>query len=292
MTAKHKSWFIFIGLLPATALFLLFVITPIFWSMYYGFFNWSGIGSAKFIGFDNYIEIGQSPIFWKALKNNLIVVAASVLGQVPLALLIALLLTRSSFFHRFVRAAVFLPMVLSSVVIGMIWQYIYHPQIGILNFALEKLGLDSLKAQWLGDPAIAIYSLIPPLIWNYVGLYLLLFMAALSNIPSEVNDAAKIDGAAGWVKLGKVTLPMIWGTVQTAVVLCIAGSLKVFDMIFIMTGGGPAHATEVLATYMYNNTFSIYRYGYGSAVSTVMILISFTIIVVSQLIMRRDNSVS
>ncbi|XID90714.1 carbohydrate ABC transporter permease [Paenibacillaceae bacterium WGS1546] len=292
MTAKHKSWFIFIGLLPATALFLLFVITPIFWSTYYGFFNWSGIGSAKLIGFDNYIEIGQSSTFWKALKNNLIVVAASVLGQVPLALLIALLLTRSSFFHRFVRAAVFLPMVLSSVVIGMIWQYIYHPQIGILNFAMERLGLDSLKAQWLGDPAIAIYSLIPPLIWNYVGLYLLLFMAALSNIPSEVNDAAKIDGAAGWVKLGKVTLPMIWGTVQTAVVLCIAGSLKVFDMIFIMTGGGPAHATEVLATYMYNNTFSIYRYGYGSAVSTVMILISFTIIVVSQLIMRRDNSVS
>ncbi len=292
MTAKHKSWFIFIGLLPATALFLLFVITPIFWSTYYGFFNWSGIGSAKFIGFDNYIEIGQSSTFWKALKNNLIVVAASVFGQVPLALLIALLLTRSSFFHRFVRAAVFLPMVLSSVVIGMIWQYIYHPQIGILNFALERLGLDSLKAQWLGDPAIAIYSLIPPLIWNYVGLYLLLFMAALSNIPSEVNDAAKIDGAAGWVKLGKVTLPMIWGTVQTAVVLCIAGSLKVFDMIFIMTGGGPAHATEVLATYMYNNTFSIYRYGYGSAISTVMILISFTIIVVSQLAMRRDHSIS
>lgn len=277
------------GLGPTLILYALFVFVPVIWSAYYGFFNWSGIGEAKFIGVDNYAEILRDPVFWRALKNNVIFVLASVFGQVPLALMLAVLLHKSNLLQRFLRSAVFLPMVLSTVVIGMIWQYIYHPQIGILNFLLDALGLESWKLEWLSDRNIAIYSLIPPLIWSYVGLYLIIFMSALQNIPGEIHDAAKIDGVSGARKLVTITLPMIKNTVQVAVILCISGSLKSFDLVYIMTKGGPAHASELLATYMYNSTFTTYRYGFGSAISTTIMVISLLLIGTSQWLTSRKK---
>ncbi|WNQ10161.1 sugar ABC transporter permease [Paenibacillus aurantius] len=281
--------FIVLGLLPSVVIYALFVFVPVIWSAYYGFFNWKGIGAAKFIGFDNYVEVFKDPIFWRALKNNIIFVLASVLGQVPLALILAILLHKNSLLQRFLRSAVFMPMVLSAVVIGMIWQYIYHPQIGILNFLLDRLGLASWKLQWLSDSKIAIFSLIPPLIWSFVGLYLIIFISAFQNIPGDIHDAAKIDGATGARKMVSIILPMIWSTVQVAIVLCISGSLKSFDLVYIMTKGGPAHSTELLATYMYNSTFTSYRYGYGSAISTSIIAISLLFIGVSQWLMSRKT---
>lgn len=181
---SHRNFIVF-ALLPALLIYALFVFVPVIWSAYYGFFNWSGIGEAKFIGVKNYVEILQDPVFWRSLKNNFIFVLAAVFGQVPIALVLAVLLHKSNMIQRFLRSAIFLPMVLSTVVIGMIWQYIYHPQIGILNFLLESLGLESWKLQWLSDNKIAIYSLLPPLIWSFVGLYLIIFISALQNIPGK-----------------------------------------------------------------------------------------------------------
>ncbi|KQX62978.1 carbohydrate ABC transporter permease [Paenibacillus sp. Root444D2] len=280
--------FITIGLLPALVLYLFFVIVPIFWSAYYGFFDWKGIGAAKFIGFDNYAEVIQDPIFWKAFKNNMLIVGASVFGQVPIAMILALLLMRSTLFQRVIRASVFMPMVLSSVVVGIIWGYIYHPQIGILNFLLEGIGLDSWKKSWLSDPKVSMFALMVPIIWNYIGPYMIMFIAALQNISPEIEDAAQLDGVGPVRKLFAVTLPMIWDTVKVAVVLCISGSLKAFDLIYVMTGGGPAHSTELLASYMYNSTFNVYRFGFGSAISTAIIILSLFLIVGSQYLMKRD----
>lgn len=288
--ASRIRTFIFIGLLPALSLYLLFVIVPIFWSAFYGFFDWKGIGAMKFIGFDNYIEVVKDPIFWWAFKNNLIIVAASIFGQVPIALVLSLVLWKSSFFHRFVRSAIFMPMVLASVVIGIIWGYIYNPQIGILNYILEQLGLSSWIRDWLGDPKINMYSVSVPIIWANIGPYLILFIAAIQNISSEVEDAAKIDGAVGFRRLYLIVVPMIWDTIKVAIVLCISGSMKSFDLIYVMTGGGPAQATELLATYMYNNTFNIFRYGYGSAVSTMIMIISMILVTGSQLLMKRKSN--
>jgi raffinose/stachyose/melibiose transport system permease protein len=282
MNALRNRRFITLGLLPALLIYALFVFVPVVWSAYYGFFNWSGIGEAKYIGLQNYTEIIRDPIFWRALKNNIIFVLASVFGQIPIALALAVLLHKSSFLQRFLRSAIFLPMVLSTVVIGMVWQYIYHPQIGILNFLLDSLGLQSWKLQWLSDAGIAIYALIPPLIWSFVGLYLIIFISALQNISSDIHDAAKLDGATGLRKLVSISLPMIRATVQVAVILCISGSLKSFDLVYIMTKGGPAHATELLATYMYNSTFTSYRYGFGSAISTTIVIVSLLLIGTSQ----------
>ncbi|NQX70996.1 sugar ABC transporter permease [Paenibacillus ferrarius] len=289
MTASARiRGFITIGLLPALVLYLFFVIVPIFWSAYYGFFDWKGIGAAKFIGFDNYAEVIKDPIFWKSFKNNMLVVAASVFGQVPIAMILALLLMRSTFFQRAIRASVFMPMVLSSVVVGIIWGYIYHPQIGILNFMLEGIGLDSWKKAWLSDPKVSMYALMVPIIWNYIGPYMIMFIAALQNISPEIEDAAQLDGVGPVRKLFAVTLPMIWDTVKVSVVLCISGSLKAFDLIYVMTGGGPAHSTELLASYMYNSTFNVYRFGFGSAISTAIIILSLILIVGSQYLMKKD----
>ena len=263
-----------ITLLPALLLYSFFVIIPIFWSSYYGFFEWSGLGDPIFIGFQNYIEVVQSPIFWKAFKNNLIIVGASVLGQVPIALGLALLLRKSNLFQRFVRSAVFLPMVISPVVVGLIWGYIYDPNLGVVNTVLRAVGLESWTRAWLADPSVNMYAVAVPIIWNYIGPYLIIFIAAIQNMPGEIEEAATLDGAVGWRKLVYILLPNMWGTIKVVIILCISGSLKAFDQVFVMTGGGPAQSTEILATYMYNNTFLIYRYGFGSAISTMIILLS------------------
>lgn len=276
-----------ITILPAFLLYSFFVIIPIFWSAYYGFFKWSGMNDPIFIGFENYVEVMKNDVFWRALKNNIIIVFASVFGQIPIALGLALLLRKNSMFQRIVRSAVFLPMVISTVVVGLIWKYIYHPQLGVLNTVLDAVGLDSWTRPWLADPSVNMYAVSVPIVWNYIGPYLIIFIAAIQNIPGEIEDAARIDGATKFKKLYYITLPMMWNTIKVAVVLCIAGSLKAFDQVFIMTGGGPAQSTELLATYMYNNTFMIYRYGYGSAVSTMIIVVSLILIGISQVVMRR-----
>lgn len=289
-TAIRSKGFIALALLPALLLFLLFVIVPVFWSAYYGFFNWKGLGAAKYIGLGNYNEILHDPIFWRALKNNLIIVASSLIGQIPIALVLAIMLLKNTFFSRLIRSAVFMPMVLSTVVVGLIWGYIYHPQFGLANKVLEIIGLESWTRAWLSDPKVNMLAISIPINWSNIGPYLVIFIAALQNISPEVNDAAKIDGATRWKKLIHVTLPMIWGTVVVTMVLCISGSLKAFDHVIVMTGGGPAQSTELLATYMYNNTFDVYRYGYGSAVSTMIMIISALLLLINYGLTRRKES--
>ncbi|GKU77494.1 carbohydrate ABC transporter permease [Paenibacillus sp. L3-i20] len=289
LTSVRTRSFVALALLPALLIFLVFAIIPIIWSAYYGFFDWKGLGAAKFIGFENYTTMLQDEIFWRALKNNMILVVSAIVGQVPIALLLALLLLKNTFFNRVIRSAVFMPMVLSTVVVGLIWGYIYHPQIGLLNTFLEMVGLDSWTRAWLSDPKINMFAVSIPINWANIGPYLIIFIAALQNISSEVNDAAKIDGAVGYRKLVSVTLPMVWDTVIVTIVLCISGSLKAFDHVIVMTGGGPAQSTELLATYMYNNTFDVYRYGYGSAVSTMIILISALLIGLNYIITKRRS---
>jgi len=289
MNAMSSRKFVMFGLAPALLIYGLFVFVPVVWSAYYGFFNWSGFGDKQYIGLANYTEIIHDSTFWHSLKNNIIFVLAAVFGQVPIALALAVILHKNTWMQRFLRSAIFLPMVMSTVVIGMVWQYIYHPQIGILNFLLDAVGLSGWKLNWLSDSGIAIYSLVPPLIWSFVGLYLIIFSSALQNIPGEIHDAAELDGAIGWRRLAYISLPIIWTTVQVAIVLCISGSLKSFDLVYIMTRGGPAHATELLATYMYNSTFTSYRYGYGSAISTMIVLISLVLIGTSQWLTSRKS---
>ncbi len=250
--------------------------------------EWDGFSEMQFVGFANFSELFQDPLFWNSMKNNIYVVLASVFGQVPIALFIALLLNRKLKGLKIFRTIGFLPVVLSTVVISLTWSLIYNSENGLINELLRTVGLGAIAQNWLGDSSWAMISVLVTVIWQFVGLYLIIFLAALQNVPEEVLEAAKIDGASEWTTTWKITVPMIWDTVIVAVILCISGSLKTFDLIYVMTHGGPAHSTDVMALYMFNETFSQLQYGYGSAVSVVIFFFSLILIyVVTKLLGRK-----
>lgn len=285
----QKKWPILIGLAPALIVYILFAIVPIVISFYYSLMEWDGFTEMKFIGIGNFLEIFSDKIFWQSLKNNLYVVAASIFGQVPIALFFALLLYRKLRGGKFFRTVGFMPVVISTVIISLIWGMMYNSRRGLFNQLLTAIGLDEWTQNWLGDPKWAMISVCITIVWQFVGLYLIIFLAALQNIPREIFDAAEIDGASGFKQTIYITLPMIWETIIVAVILCISGSLRTFDLIYVMTSGGPGHATEVMAMYMFDQTFSSTRYGYGSAISLCIFFFSLALIYVSNLILRRKT---
>lgn len=280
---------ILIGLVPALLIYLIFSIIPILISIYYSFMDWNGFGSMKFVGLQNFIDIAKDPIFWKSVKNNLFVVIASVFGQIPIALGLALLLNRKLKGAKIFRTIGFMPVVISTVVISLTWNMLLNSEFGFVNQLLKVIGLESWQQNWLGDPKLSMISVCVTIIWQFVGLYFIIFLAALQNVPAEVLEAAQIDGASGWKRTFFITIPMIWDTIILAVILCISGSLKTFDLIYVMTNGGPAHSTEVMAIYMYEKTFSSMKYGYGSAVSLYIFVFSLVLIWVSRMILQRKS---
>ncbi len=277
LTKKSKGAFI-LGILPAFLLYVVFAIYPILQSFYYSFMDWNGFNEMTFVGLDNFKKLFADSLFWNSVKNNIYVVLVSVLGQVPLALLFALLLNRKLKGAKLFRTIGFLPVVLSTVVISLTWSLIYNSRDGLINEFLRSIGLESLAQNWLGDTKWAMVSVLVVVVWQFVGLYLIIFLAALQNVPSEVLEAAKMDGASEWATTWKITIPMIWETILVAITLCIAGSLKTFDLIYVMTHGGPAHSTDVMALYMFNETFTKLQYGYGSAVSVFIFFFSLILI--------------
>lgn len=285
-TLNQKKWAILFGMLPALLIYSVFSVLPIFNSFYYSFMDWDGLGAMSYIGLDNFREILAEPIFWQSAYNNLLVLLASVFGQVPIALFVALLITSKIKGRKFFRSVGFLPVVISTVIISLVWNMVFNYDIGMINQLLRILGLDHLAQNWLGDPTTAMYAVCFTVIWQYIGLYLIIFLAALQNISGEIIEAAEIDGATGLQKTWHITLPMLKPTILVSVMLCISGSLKTFDLIYVMTHGGPYHATEVMALYMYNETFSSLRYGYGSAVSLLIFIFSFALILVVNALLK------
>ncbi|USK31526.1 sugar ABC transporter permease (plasmid) [Bacillus sp. CMF21] len=284
---QRNKFAIMIGLVPALLIYITFSIIPILISIYYSFMDWNGFGAMKFIGFQNFVDIAKDPIFWKSFKNNIFVVLASVFGQIPIALGLALLLNRKLKGAKIFRTIGFLPVVISTVVISLTWNMLLNAEYGFINQFLKAIGLGSLAQNWLGDPKLSMFSVCITIIWQFVGLYFIIFLAALQNVPDEILEAAEIDGASGWKRTVFITLPMIWDTIILAVLLCISGSLRTFDLIYVMTNGGPAHSTEVMAIYMYEKTFSSMKYGYGSAVSLYIFIFSLLLIFLSRLLLLR-----
>lgn len=288
---RHHRKYVFFGLLPAVLLYLIFVIYPIIRSFFYGFYDWNGLSEPVYIGLQNFKEIIMDPIFWLAFKNNILIVLASVFGQVPLGLILAVILNRQLRGAGFFRTLFFIPMILSTVVVGLLWAMMLNSQVGIVNIVLTKIGMTGLVQDWLGDPKLTMFTLCAVIIWQCTGFYMVIFLAALQNIPRDIMEAAAIDGANEVQILLRITLPILWSTVMTSVVLCIAGSMRSFDLVYVMTQGGPAHASELMATYMYNKTFSVYKYGYGSAISLMIFAISFGLILISQNLMGKKKAV-
>ena len=263
-------------LLPALCIFGAFVVFPIIQSGRYSLYDWNGLGPLeKFIGLDNYRRMVNDPVFWRALGNNVTVVVWSLLTQIPLAIGLAILLTDRIRGQAFFRTLYFAPLVLSEVIVAKLWEWIYNPSFGLINTVLKAVGLEENTQAWLGDPKMSLFAVLVATNWKYLGFYVVIFIAAIQSIPEELYEAAQIDGANGWQLQTYVTLPLLSTTIRTVAVLVIVGSLKFFDMVWVLTEGGPTNGSEVLATYMFKQAFKSTNFGYGSALAFALFAIAF-----------------
>jgi raffinose/stachyose/melibiose transport system permease protein len=282
---------IILFLLPALILFIVFVIYPIFRSLYFSMFDWNGLGPATdFIGLDNFKRILTDKIFQKAVINNFMIAFLSLIVQLPISLAIAIMVGRDFPGRGLFRTIFFLPYVLSEVITAIIWLGMFNPnpERGLVNALLELIpGVEPIA--FLGDPGLVLIAIFIVLSWKYFGLHMLLFMAGLQNIPHEIEEAALIDGANRWQMLWRVTIPLLGGTIRTCAYLSILGSLTQFTLVWIMTKGGPVNASEVMATYMYRYGFVRFWLGYGSAVAIVMLLIALIFSLIYRRLMERRD---
>lgn len=293
---KVSGWKIAAFVLPCLLIYSLLVFVPILVSFYSGLLDWNGIGAAKFIGLKNFEKmLTNDPIFWPAVGRTMLLAGVSMCVQLPIALFIAILISRYVKKPNFLVSSYFLPVILSVVVIGQLWKTIYNPASmgGMLNQILESLGLNSWTHSWLTEPKIAIYSVIVVALWQYLGYHILIQFTGIQNIPSDIYEAARIDGASGLKADRYITLPLIVPIFKISVVLSFIGSLQSFDLIMVMTGGGPAHATEVVASLMYNMSFLSMKYGYGSAIASFLVILCLAAtIIINGLFSKLDKRYS
>lgn len=273
----------FLCLAPGLIWYCFVILFPLYSAFKYSFYKWSGGPVKQFIGLENYKALIRDEIFWFSFKNNLIITILCVIGQIGIALIIATILnSRSAKFKQFHRAVIFFPVILSTVIIGFIWTIMYNKDFGLINWLLHFLKLDFLILQWLDNPKYVIYSLCAPIIWQYIGYYMVILMAGMTNISSEIFEMAEIDGATGWKKLFYITMPLIKNTLGVCIMLCIAGNMQVFAHIYVMTSGGPGTSSMVMAMHSYSKSFTQYQLGYGSAISIGILILSLTLVIITR----------
>lgn len=281
---------IFLFLLPAIVLFLLFVVYPILQSIYYSLFNWKGFGPAvDFVGLENFKNILTDKVFMIALRNGFLIIALSLFVQLPLSLALAILVGRDLPGRVIFRTIFFLPYVLSEVIAALMWLFILNPDPdrGFVNAVIMFFGGESQA--WLGNTDLVLLSIFAALTWKYFGYHMLLFMTGLQNIPAEVEEAGRIDGANSIQNFFYITLPLLGSTIQTSVYLSVLGSIQQFILVWIMTKGGPVNASETMATYMYRFGFVRFQLGYGSAVAIYMFILCLIFSLIYQRLIRQPD---
>ncbi len=276
MLKNKKTILAFI--LPGLIIYLGIVIIPIFNTIYHSAFKWNILDDKKLIGIANFINLfTKDKIFMSSMKNTFLLMIWSLVIQTPLAILLAISLSGKIKFKRYYKTIFFLPNILASVAIGLLWTFIYNPEFGIVNKFLEAVGLESLTRLWLADAKTVMPSIIVVICWQFVGYHMILYLAAIENIPNDLKEAALIDGVNSWKMIWYITLPLIKHMIGIDTVLMATGSLRFFDLIYVMSNGGPNHASEVIASYMYYKSFRDMQYGYGSAVSVVLLVLCLVI---------------
>ena len=267
-------------LFPALFIYIIVVVFPTVYSLFLSFCDWNGLGAKKFVGLKNYIQLFTSDsVFYTALRNNIIWIILTICLTVLLALLLALVLNRSFRGRIVYRAIFYFPYMLSWIIVGIIWKWMYNPNFGLINQVLGMVGLDSLKGAYLSNTKMALYCVFIAALWQGLGQPMLYFLAGLQTLPNDILEAAKIDGAGKINLFFRVIVPMLKETFVIVLATQIIASMKVYDIVYVMTDGGPANSTQTLATYMYNQTFTYSNLGVGSAIATVMVLIMMVVIV-------------
>jgi raffinose/stachyose/melibiose transport system permease protein len=274
-------------ILPTILLYFMFFIYPMLSSVYYGFTDWDGLNVAHFNGFDNFSKAFEDHDFWNAVKNNLYFIFFSVFIQIPLIIFFAILISSVKRFQGFYKTTVFMPSILSTAVVGILWGFIYEPEVGIINQILGKLGVE--RIYWLADEKWAMLSVLFTNAWQWMGFYIVLVLAAILAIPKEIGEAAAIDGATGFQRAFYLTLPLIKPIISVIIMLSIAGALRVIDIVLVMTNGGPAGATEVMASYMVSKAVTTGDYGYGTALSLLIFAFALILTALYQIVFGRNS---
>ncbi|RIW31891.1 sugar ABC transporter permease [Bacillus salacetis] len=278
--------------LPGLILYSIFFIYPTLSALFYSFTDWDGLTPQyNFVGVDNYINIfTNDSIFIKAFGNNLKFMLFVVIFQTAFSLLFALYLVKNTKTNILLRALYFFPTILSSVSVAFIWSFVYDPSLGILNTLLEKANLEFLTYNWLGDQDIAIFSIAVVQVWMHTGQMLIIFVAGLQNIPNDLYEVAKIEGASKWQRFRFVTWPLVAPAATIVVAYTTIQSFKAFDLIFAMTRGGPNYATEILATLIYSTAFQSFKFGYASAESVIFMIVIAIITILQFKVLRSDRA--
>lgn len=259
-------------LAPALAIYAAVILYPMAYSAWLSLFDWDGVRPDRaFVGLDNYrVLLTENRVFWIALKNTAVWTAVALVVPTSLGLLLALALNRKLRGMAFYRSVFYFPALLSMSITGLIFTWIYHPSLGFLNQALDLLGMPDLQQAWLSEPSIALYAVMVAAAWHNTGLPMLLYLAGLQTIPGEVLEAAEVDGARPLRRFWSVTLPMLRETTFVVLAITFINALKVYDVVYVMTFGGPANTTQVLGTWMYFLTYNFNRVGLGTAIAVIL----------------------
>jgi raffinose/stachyose/melibiose transport system permease protein len=276
--------------LPALALFGLLVLLPILFALYASLFRWGGFGMpSDYTGADNFTRLFQDPVFLGDLWRCVIMVVLSLAVQLPFALAMAVLLNQRLRGRAVYRMLFFAPYVLSEVITGVLFSMIFAPDDGLADHLLGGIGLDSLGGKWFADPSTVLATLFLVMSWKYFGFHMMLYLAGLQSIPAELTEAAIVDGAGPWQRFCSVTLPLLAPTLRISVFLSVIGSIQLFDLVWVITAGGPDHHSETMAVTMFQYGFKRYQVGYASAISVAMFGISLVFAIAYQrFVLRRD----
>lgn len=273
---------------PALVFYLLFIIVPTVGSLYYSFTSWDGINpNVNFIGLANYKEIVTSARFGNALKNTVVLTVFISLFENAIALALAILVDRVFKLKNLFRSLFYIPVLISGIVSGFIWKVMYNYSFGVINAMLKAAGLEALMQDWLGNTHLTLIMIGIVLVWKGAGYYMIIYLASLQSISSDILEAAEIDGASAWHKFTKITLPLISGAFTINFTLSLINGLKVFDQINVMTDGGPGFTSETLVYLLYKVGFNEGRQGFGTAVGVVLLVIILVLNTLQQKFLRK-----
>ncbi len=290
MVQRDKTKTIILFLTPAVVLYAVFFLLPMAQAFYVALFQWRGVSMNKqFVGLANFQRLlFDDPIFWMALKHNLAFLVVSVIVVIPLALFFANALNQKLRGAQTFRAIYLFPNMISIVAVAVLWMFVYHPSMGLLNGIVSGLGGQVSDNGWLGDPKTALPCVIGTSIWYSLGFYIVLFLAGMQSIPRTFYEAAEIDGAGGWSQFRFVTIPLVWEILKLGLVYLIIHTLNIFGLVWVMTAGGPSNHTDTLLTYLYRLAFTDSNFGYATAVGVVVFVLIFIISASFIRLMRRE----
>lgn len=289
---SQRIAFILFCILPTLILFVLFTVYPMVNGLYLSFFEWSGASADKeFVGLKNYVKLLNDPIIPRTIWHDYFLVLTKVIGIMVLATFFAVALTQLRIKESpFYRVIFFFPNIMSVVVIGILWSFIYNPDLGIVNSGLRAIGLEEWARPWLGDETWALPSLVLPAVWAGIGLFMLMMMGGILNVPKTLYEVAKIDGASEWQQFWRVTVPLIWPQIKNSILYIVITTLNgSFILVQVMTQGGPNNATQVMGSYLYQQAFKQYNFGYGATIGVMILILSLVTVLVLQFFLRRER---